>query len=115
VTERLVSLAQEVADSRGLDPGRVVFDSLDTYLRQVGLAGVTRKEVSLPMGEWGGQVGALMATDGRAAFTRVGEVLTARSMLSPTECHDLIQRATEEWERYQTSWTVAVAFGRKSS
>jgi hypothetical protein len=113
VTERLVSLAQELAASRGLDPGRVVFDSLDDYLRQAGLTKVARQEVSLPMGEWGGTVGTLMATDARAAFTRVSEVLHAKSKISARECHDLVQQATQEWEQYRTSWTVALAFGRK--
>jgi SAM-dependent methyltransferase len=112
-TERLVSLAQELAGSRGLDRGRVVFDSLDDYLRQAGLTGVTRQEVSLPMGEWGGPLGTLMATNARAAFTRITEVLHAKSRISAKECHDLVHQATQEWERYRTSWTVAIAFGSK--
>jgi SAM-dependent methyltransferase len=114
VTERLVGLAQELAGSRGLDPGRVVFDSLDDYLRQAGLTNVIRQEVSLPMGEWGGPVGTLMATDARAAFTRVSEVvLRTKSTISAKECHDLVHQATQEWEQYRTSWTVAIAVGRK--
>jgi SAM-dependent methyltransferase len=114
MTERLVSLAQELASSRGLDPGRVVFDSLDDHLRQAGLTNVTRQEVSLPMGEWGGPVGTLMATDARAAFTRVSEVLHGQARISAKESHDLVQQATQEWDRHRTSWTLAIAFGRKS-
>jgi SAM-dependent methyltransferase len=113
MTARLVGLAQELAASRGLDPGRVVFDSLDGYLRRAGLTSVARQEISLPMGEWGGRLGALMASDARAAFTRVSELLSARSWISENESHDLVQQAASEWERYRTSWTVAIAFGRK--
>jgi hypothetical protein len=114
-TERLLALGREMAASRGLDPGRVVFDSLDGYLRQAGLENVVRRQFSIPIGEWGGRVGSLMATDGRAAFTRLFEARQARSLLLAEEARELIREAVREWERAKMSTPCAVAFGRKSN
>jgi SAM-dependent methyltransferase len=114
-TERLLALGREMAASRGLDPGRVVFDSLDGYLRQAGLENVVRRQFSIPIGEWGGRVGSLMATDGRAALTRLCEARQARSRLSAEEAGELIREAVREWECGKMSAPCAVAFGRKST
>jgi SAM-dependent methyltransferase len=114
-TERLLALGREMAASRGLDPGIVVFDSLDGYLRQAGLENVVRREFSIPIGEWGGRVGSLMATDGRAALTRLCEARQARSLLSAEEARELIREAVSEWERSRLSAPCAVVFGRKST
>jgi len=112
-TERLLGLTTGISAALGLDTTRVVFDSLDGYLRQAGLTSVARRQLSMPIGRWGGQIGSLLVTDLRAGFTRVCEVLQARSKLSAEEAADLINRAHEEWELGRMSWTFAIAFGRK--
>jgi SAM-dependent methyltransferase len=113
-TERLLALGREMAAHLGLDPGKVVFDSLDGYLRQAGLANVARRDLSLPIGEWGGRVGSLMATDARAAFTRLYEARQARLRLSAEEAGELIRRAVAEWEQGRMSAPCAVTFGQKA-
>jgi SAM-dependent methyltransferase len=112
-TLRLLALGREMAASLGLDGGGVVFKALDGYLRRAGLYNVVRRELSIPIGEWGGRVGSLMATDGRAAFTRLCEVLQARSRLRAEDGRRLIQQALAEWERCRMSGPCVVAFGRK--
>jgi hypothetical protein len=74
-----------------------------------------RRDFSIPIGEWGGRVGSLMATDGRAALTRLCEARQARSRLSAEEARELIREAVSEWERGTMSTPCAVALGRKSS
>lgn len=112
-TERLLGFTTGISAALGLDTTRVVFDSLDGYLRQAGLAGVVRRQISMPIGRWGGQIGSLLVTDLRAGFTRVCEVLEARSKLSAEEAGEVIKRAHEEWEHGRMSWTFAIAFGQK--
>jgi hypothetical protein len=111
--QRLLALGRKMAASLGLDSGSVVFDALDGYLNRAGLYNVVRRQFSIPIGEWGGRVGSLMATDGRAAFTRLCEVLEARSGLPAQEGRELIGEAVREWERGRMSAPCAVAFGRK--
>jgi SAM-dependent methyltransferase len=114
-TARLLGLALGMSAALGLDTGSVVADSLDGYLRDAGLEGVVGRELVLPFGEWGGRVGVLMATDLRAGFTRMCEVLHARSRLPLEEGMDLIQRLSDEFERHRTTLTCAIALGRKPS
>lgn len=112
-TVRLCQLAMDIARPLGLDTTSVVFGALDSYLRDAGLENVTRCQLTVPIGHWEGDVGSLMATDARAAFTRLCEVLQSRSALSVAEGRDLIERAQEEWEQHRTNWTFAIAFGRR--
>ena len=110
---RLMGVAQSMALGLGLDMDRVVCDSLGDYLRQAGAADVVRREASLPIGQWGGQVGELMAADMRAACSRICEIEQARGRLTAEESSDLLGRAQEEWEQNRTLWTVGIAWGRR--
>jgi SAM-dependent methyltransferase len=111
--QRLVVLTRELTDSLGLDTSGVVYRSLDGYLRTAGLVNVGRREVSLPVGEWGGQIGSLMVTDFRAGATRVCEVLQARGRLTEQEVRSLIQEAQQEWEHGRMAYPFGIAFGQK--
>jgi SAM-dependent methyltransferase len=111
--ERLRTLTTQLSASMGLDSTRVVFDSVDRYLRDAGLRGVVRREVPVRVGEWGGQVGSLMVSNFRAAYTRLCITLEKRSMISADEGADLIRRAQDEWEHNRMLWTFAIAYGEK--
>jgi SAM-dependent methyltransferase len=112
-TDQLLALGREMAASRGLDAGREVFDSLDGYLREAGLENVVREEFPIPIGEWGGRVGSLMASDGRAAFMRLCEAEQGRMRLSAEDARELIGRALGEWDGGRTSTHCAIACGQK--
>jgi ubiquinone/menaquinone biosynthesis C-methylase UbiE len=111
--ERLRRLTTELTASMGMDSTRVVFDSVDGWLRDAGLTGVVRREISVRIGEWGGQVGSLMVTNFRAAYMRLCDALEKRSMITAEEGWDLIRRAQEEWEHNRMLWSFAIAFGQK--
>jgi SAM-dependent methyltransferase len=113
--QRMLGLALGMAGALGLDTGRAVADSLDDHLRRAGLESVTRHELVLPIGEWGGRVGVLMATDIRAGFTRVCEVLHATSRMPLEESMDLVQRFNAEFEQHRTTISCAIALGRRPS
>ncbi len=102
-----------VAVPLGLDTTGEVFDSLDEYLRRAGLERVARQEIELPLGEWGGRVGSFMATDVRAACTRLCEALGARSPEAAEEAEGLLHRSMDEIERDRTVWPIAIVHGRK--
>src|SRR5215469_10995906 len=113
--QRLQALAVAAVAARGLDTKSTVFESVDRYLREAGMVEVRRREVSLPIGEWGGNVGSLMATDFRVAFTRVCEVLQGRGAVTAREAHELLQGVQEEYEERRVTSAIAIAYGRKPS
>ncbi|HEY7199847.1 MAG TPA: methyltransferase domain-containing protein [Candidatus Dormibacteraeota bacterium] len=113
-TERLTLLSGQIGRTLGLDTTDVIFRSLDQCLRRAGLTAVERRDFLLPVGEWGGQVGSLMATDVRAGFMRMCSVFEARGLLTGDEGRRLIGTAMEECERLRGCLSLAIAFGRKS-
>lgn len=108
--ERMLEVSLKAAAARGLDTSSSIFKSLDEYLRRAGLREVHRREVRLPIGEWGGQVGSLMATDFRAAFTRL---LEARVGFGPVKRAELLKQVQEEYEERHVTVTLGTAYGQK--
>ena len=104
---------RHLAGPLGLDTTDVVFHSLDEYLRRAGLEEIVRREIALPLGEWGGQVGSLLATDSRTAGQRLCELLRARSPDQAEEAIQLLSRAMDELDQHRTIFPVAVAYGRR--
>ena len=111
--ERLSKLALAAAARRDLDADSAVYRSLDGWLRDAGAVDVTRREITLPVGEWGGRVGSLIATDFRVAFTAIGQVLEAAGALMPGEVADLVHRVQVEYTEHEVSTSLAIAYGRK--
>jgi len=112
-TRQLLALLSKLAGARGLDRTGIIYQRLDEYLRRAGLHDVTRRDVEIPTGEWGGQVGSLMASDLRALFMRLAGVFEAQLGLPAEECHKLVATMTREWEESKSISTFGVAFGRK--
>ena len=112
-SERLCGLLRRLGELRGLDSTGIVFDSLDDYLIRAGATMVTRQTAALPVGECGGRIGSLMASDFRALFTRLGPGFNAALGVPAAETEDLVRDAQEEWEEYHTTYSFAVAYGQK--
>lgn len=110
MVDRIAGLALEAAAGRGLDTSGTPHRLLDQYLRAVGCDDVERVDVALPVGEWGGRVGSILATDFRLASARI---LEAFSGLSVEEQAELLRLAHVECEERQVTISLAVAFGRK--
>ena len=113
-TKRLWELANRLAASRGIDSTGEVLSSLDDYLRRAGAVEVQRQYVALPVGNWGGTIGSMMASDVRALFTRLCVPLEAYLDLAAGECGDLLGTALQECELYQTNAVCTFAYGRKA-
>jgi SAM-dependent methyltransferase len=112
-TRRLTELTQRLRRSLGLDTTGIVVHSLDSQLRREGMVRVQRRDVQLPIGEWGGPVGALMASDFRAAYARLDTVFESRFDLTSEEYRGLIGTAQAELDEYQSTGVVVAAFGQK--
>lgn len=82
-TTRLLELLLQLAGSRGLDRSGVIFRQLDDYLRLAGLVEVQRRDVDVPLGDWGGRIGSLMASDLRALYTRLSDVFKRSGVTAP--------------------------------
>jgi SAM-dependent methyltransferase len=112
-TARLIDLVRRLLRAQGLDADGVVAATLDDHLREAGLLDVERRAVDVPVGEWGGRVGSLMATDLRSLFIRFAAIISATFGIAERECRDLVTTMQREWEHHHTTFRPVVAFGRK--
>jgi SAM-dependent methyltransferase len=113
-TRRLIELGSHLGSTMDLDTNGIVFRLLDDGLRSAGLLAVERRDLELPIGEWGGQVGSMMASDLRSAFTRLCGVYVSRGDISGQEGIDLVAGAVAECERLHSGFVMAIAFGRRA-
>ncbi|MBX5459329.1 MAG: methyltransferase domain-containing protein, partial [Thermogemmatispora sp.] len=76
--QQLASLTGQLAALRGLDSEGVVMRSLDHYLAQAGLVNIQRHPIQVPLGDWGGRIGSLLALDFREVWKAISAPLAAR-------------------------------------
>jgi SAM-dependent methyltransferase len=113
-TARLFDMAHRLARTLGLDTTGIIFRTLPESLRNAGLADVRSVVRRLPVGDWGGRTGSFMASDIRAAFTRLGDTLQARFGITPDEWVGLLTAAQLEWDEHRSTWGISVAYGRRA-
>jgi SAM-dependent methyltransferase len=113
-TRHLFDLSYQLGRLLGLDMLGQVFRTLDDQLRRAGLVDVERREVDVPVGEWGGVVGSKMAANVRALFPRLRGQFEARLGLPPGDFTELLHAMQREQEQYRSSAPFAVGFGRKA-
>lgn len=112
-TDRLLELARQLAASYSLDASASVCHTLDDYLRAAGAEGVEKRSVALPIGEWGGRIGSLLASSFRSAFHGLCGSFESRFGLPAAVCQELLRAMFEECEGYHTRYTFTFAIGRK--
>ena len=112
-TKRLFELAAQLAASYGLDQTGSVSHVLDRYLLSAGAEHVEQRRVPLPIGEWGGRVGSLMASDFRSTFGNLCGTFESRFGIPAAICQELLRAMNEECEGFRTSYMFTLATGRK--
>jgi len=109
-TRRLWDVFRQLGRAVGHDTFGHVFRSLDRYLAEAGAVGLVSHTVVLPIGEWGGRVGAWMARDVRSLFGGLVEVFQTAG-LTETECRELIDAMFGEFEELHASIRNRVVVG----
>ncbi len=111
--QALTTFFRQVASARGLDSTGVVYAGLDRWLREAGVEDVVRREIAVPIGEWAGPVGSLLATDLRNALQQILGLLVRQGRFTDGESKDLLIAIQREWEELRPTVPMAVAYGRK--
>ncbi len=112
-TEQLFSLVRRLGRSQGLDTTSIIVSTLGDHLARAGLVDVHSQHVDLPIGEWGGRAGTLLASAARAGMTRLMDSFQDKLGVPEVESRRLIQAMSAEWEQYHSQSRFAIAFGRK--
>jgi SAM-dependent methyltransferase len=112
-TRRILDVTWRLYQETGLDSTGIIFRSLGEHPRHAGLTDVESRVIEVPLGEWGGRIGSLMASDIRALFLRLAPVFEAKFGVPQRESAPLIAAMPQEWEEHHTLIRFAVALGRK--
>jgi SAM-dependent methyltransferase len=112
-TDRLFSLVRRLGRSKGLDTTSIIVGSLADHLTRGGLVDVHSQHVELPVGQWGGRAGTLLASAVRAGMTRLMDSFVEQLGIAEAESRSLIQAMSEEWDQHHSRARFAIAFGRK--
>jgi SAM-dependent methyltransferase len=107
------SLCSRLASGYGLDWTRAVPDALEGFLRAAGAVDVRCDHVAVPIGAWGGQVGAMMAVDLEALFSRLCPAFEARLGVPAAESAELTAAVIQECETYRSNAICTFAVGRR--
>ncbi|WP_176728805.1 class I SAM-dependent methyltransferase [Thermogemmatispora onikobensis] len=111
--QRLRQLILQLVALRGLDAEGVVARSLDLYLAEAGLVEVQRHVVAVPLGDWGGRIGSLLALDFREVALAMCGPVTARLALPREDYLGLLEATIQEWNELKACHHFIVAYGRK--
>jgi ubiquinone/menaquinone biosynthesis C-methylase UbiE len=109
---RMWEVFARMGRTRGLDTLGHVYRSMERYLAQAGAVAVEVHTLQMPIGEWAGQPGVLMATDFRSLMTRLAPAFEAFG-LPEAECHDLTATMMLEFEELHPSLETKVVVGRR--
>ncbi len=113
-TERLFGLVRRLGRSQGLDTTSIIVASLGEHLTRAGLVDVHTEHVEVPVGDWGGRAGSLLASGVRAGMTRLIDSFHEQLGIAEVESRRLIQEMTQEWDRHRSRSRFAIAFGLKA-
>src|SRR5262249_13058104 len=76
-TRRLVDMVWRLMGEAGLDTTGTIYRSLGEHAGRAGLIHVEAREDTVPIGEWGGRIGSLMASAFRSVFIRTAGMFEA--------------------------------------
>ncbi|WP_069802814.1 class I SAM-dependent methyltransferase [Thermogemmatispora onikobensis] len=112
-TQEIYTLSAQLGALRGLDAEGLVMRSLARYLEEAGLVNTHYYPFAVPLGEWGGRIGSLMALNVYEGWKGISAPIAARFGRSEQEILQLIEQAYQEWTQFRTQLHFAVAYGQK--
>ena len=110
---RFFGLMRELGTRFGMDTEGPPALGLPRLLAEAGLGDVGERQVTVPVGEWGGRVGSFMASNLRAIGRTLMPVFASNLGVSPEESGALVSEMLREIEMVHMTGEVWYAWGRK--
>ncbi len=110
-TERILRLVVQATQQLGLDPA--ISQRIGTLLSTAGLKHVGTSTQLVPLGNWGGPLGAMAIEDILAIAQGMKSPVVAQTLTTPEEFDNLTMQMAEEVEDYRTTFTFHIAYGQR--
>ena len=111
VMQQLTAWGFDVAHSRGIDPR--VCANIGNFLAAAQLTNIQKYRIDLPVGNWGGRLGSMTASDMVSYNQAVKPKITERFTISSAEYDRMSLAMRKEWESNHCYFSIYFACGQK--
>ena len=109
--QRLSEWGFEIASTRGIDPR--VSSKIGKFLNVAGLINIQAYRIDLPIGNWGGRLGSMAASDLVSYNQVVKPKILERFKVSSAEYDSLSMQMRKEWESNHCYFSLYFACGQR--
>jgi len=109
--QQLTEWGFAVGQKRGIDPR--VCSRLSEFLYAARLTDIQKYRIDLPIGNWGGRLGALVATNLFSYNRAIKPVVVQQFKVPLREYDTLSEMMQKEWENNQSYFSLYLVCGRK--
>ncbi len=109
--DQIVYWITQASLRRGVNP--MVGPRIGDFLRAAGAQNVTSRDISLPVGAYGGRVGRLAETDVFGVLGGVKGLVASQGFASPEVYDQAVQAARADLARYKCTLPFYIAYGRR--
>jgi SAM-dependent methyltransferase len=111
LTTQIVEDIFRVAAVHKIDTRRT--RSLGEFIQRAGMVHVEKKIFLVPVGRWGGRIGARAAINLQATLNAFKDLFVRYLRHDPDEFDIRLARIVQEWEQYHSQYPIYVYFGQK--
>ncbi len=109
-TRQFLQWWSAISASRGIDASYM--SQLGLLLKHAGLCNIRAETRTLPVGEWGGRIGNLLAQDLLAGWPSVRPLAHTLLGVPPGAFNEVIGQLEGEWNHLQTSYELYLVCGQ---
>ena len=111
--DQIVNWITQASLRRGINP--LLGPRIGEFLRAAGARNVTTRDISLPVGAYGGRIGRLAETDVFGVLGGVKGLVASQGLATAEQYEQAVQAARADLTRYQCTLPFYIAYGRRPS
>ncbi|HEX7736838.1 MAG TPA: class I SAM-dependent methyltransferase [Ktedonobacteraceae bacterium] len=111
MTRQLSNWIIELGHQRGIECGQV--PPLAEELRRAGLSNVVQRQIAIPVGKWGGEVGTGMQTNGVAGMQALKPLIISHLGVATSEFDRVLALSVAEYDQLQMSVPYVLVYGQR--
>lgn len=108
---RLYSWIEQASQQRGIDV--TIGRQIEAFARTAGLTHVSEHKVEIPMGNWGGRIGSMLATDFSTAVIAIKPLVTSTLKINSQEYDYTLQSWLQECEQLHATYDFTIVYGQR--
>jgi ubiquinone/menaquinone biosynthesis C-methylase UbiE len=110
-TKQFLAWWIKICTSQGIDASKM--SQLDSLLTQSGFSHVQTKTITIPVGNWGGRIGNLLAQNLLAGWPTIRPLAHSLLDIPPEQFDAAISQLETEWNIHHTTYEVYFACGQR--